>query len=71
MLVQPLLLLLAKHVLQHHARLDGNARQPLEAEPALVGVRVLRGHAVNEEDRFDPDAEFVVFVCWARVSGWR
>ena len=69
--MQPLLLLLAKHVLQHHARLDGHARQPLEAEPALVGVRVLRGHAVDEEDRFDPDAKFVVFVCWARVSGWR
>jgi hypothetical protein len=61
-LVQPLLLLLAKHVLQHHARLDGHARQPLEAEPALVRVRVLRVHVADDEDRFDPDAEFVGFV---------
>jgi len=66
-LAYPLFLFLAKHVLQHHARLDGHARKPLEAQPALVWIAVLGVHVANDEDGFDPDAEFVVFVCLDRV----
>ena len=66
-LAYPLFLFLAEHVLQHHTRLDGHAREPLEAQPALVWIAVLGLHVANDEDGFDPDAEFVVFVCLGRV----
>jgi hypothetical protein len=62
-LTQPILLLLAEHVLEHHACLDGHARQPLETKPALVWVRVLGVHVADDEDGFDPDAEIVLFIC--------
>lgn len=66
-LANPLFLFLAEHVLQHHTRLDGHARQPLEAQPALVWIGVLGLHVADDEDGFDPDAEFVAFVCLSRV----
>lgn len=66
-LAYPVFLFLAEHVLQHHTRLDGHARQPLEAQPALVRFAVLGLYVANDEDGFDPDAEFVVFVCLDRV----
>ncbi|SRR6266571_4216090 len=63
MLAQPVLLLLAEHVFEHHARLDRHARQPLKAEPALFPVDVLRAHVTHDEDGFDADTEFVGLVC--------
>jgi hypothetical protein len=34
----------------------------------LVGVRVLGVHVADDEDGFDPDAEFIGLVCVGR--GW-
>jgi hypothetical protein len=70
-LAQPFLLLLAEHILQHHARLDGHACQPLETEPALVWIGVLSVHIADDEDGFDPDAEIVLFVCYVVLEGSR
>ena len=61
---QPVLLLLTEHVFEHHARLDRHARQPLEAEPALFWVFVLRAHVTYDEDGFDADTKFVGLVCF-------
>jgi hypothetical protein len=60
-LVQPLFLL-AEHVLQHHARLDRHARQPLEAVPAFIRVGVLGLYTAHDEDGLDANTKFIRFV---------
>jgi len=67
-LAQPLLLLLAQHVLQDHARLDRHARQPLKAEPSLVSVGVLGMHVAHDQNRFDPNAKVIVFIITRFIS---
>ena len=61
-LAQPLLLLPAEHVFQHHARLYWHARQPLEAVPAFVRVGVLGLHATHDEHGLYANAELIGFV---------
>ncbi len=73
-LAQPLFLLFAKHVFQHHARLDRHARQPLEAVPAFVRVGVLGLYAAYDENGLDANAKFVRFVYCFDIQyqrGWR
>jgi len=62
-LAQPLFLLLVEHVFQHHTRLDGNARQPLESEPALTRVGVLGVHVTDDKDGLNANTKFIVFIC--------
>lgn len=62
-LAQPLSLLLAEHVFQHHTRLDGNARQPLESEPALIRVGVPGVHVTDDKDGLNANTKFIVFIC--------
>jgi hypothetical protein len=56
-------------VLQHHARLDGYACQPLETEPALVWIGVLGVNVADNEDGFNPDAEIILFICYIVLEG--
>jgi hypothetical protein len=63
-LAHPVLFLFAEHVFQHHASLDGYTCQAFETEPALVWVRVFGVHVANDEYGFDPDAEFVLLICF-------
>ena len=68
MVAYPLLLFLGEHVLEHHARLDRHACQPLKAEPALIRVVVLRAHVTHDEDGLDADTEFVRLVCFEQKA---
>ncbi len=66
-LAYPVLLLLGEHVFEHHARLDRHARQPFEAEPALIRVDVFGAHVTHDEDRLDTNSEFIGLVCYSVV----
>jgi hypothetical protein len=61
-LADPVLLLFAEHVFEHHTRLNRHARQPLKAEPALLRVEMLRAHVAHDEDGLYADTEFVRLV---------
>ena len=61
-LAQPLFLLLAEHVFQHHACLDRHARQPLEAIPAFIWVGVFGLYTAHNEDGLDANTKFIRFV---------
>jgi hypothetical protein len=64
-ITQPFLLLLAKHVLLHHARLDWHAGQAFEAKPTVLRIGVLGAHCTYNEDRFYADTKFIGLVCSA------
>jgi hypothetical protein len=51
-----------------HARLNRQARQPLEAVPAFVRVGVLGLHTAHNEDGLDANAKFIGFVYYLKIS---